>query len=67
MSDLRNVLNDDPRVAYALLFGSSARGTTHSESDIDVAVGLHEGTRLKPGDRRSDFPSGARRRTADPN
>jgi predicted nucleotidyltransferase len=50
MNDLGKVLADDPRVAYALLFGSSARGSTHSDSDIDVAVGFHEGTRLEPGD-----------------
>lgn len=37
---LRRVLDADPRVAFALLFGSAARGTARSDSDLDVAVGL---------------------------
>lgn len=43
---LRNVLIDDPRIAFALLFGSTARGDTTPFSDIDVAVGLKTGERL---------------------
>lgn len=43
---LRAVLETDSRLAYALLFGSIARGTAHSTSDVDVAVGLREGIRL---------------------
>lgn len=40
MDALREVLVDDPRIDYALVFGSSARGTAHATSDIDVAIGL---------------------------
>lgn len=36
---IRAVLEAEPRVAYALVFGSSARGTTHAHSDLDVAIG----------------------------
>ena len=43
---LRSVLESDARVAYALVFGSSARGTAHAESDVDVAVGLTPGDPL---------------------
>jgi predicted nucleotidyltransferase len=34
------VLDAEPAVAYALLFGSGARGTGHAGSDTDVAVEL---------------------------
>jgi predicted nucleotidyltransferase len=37
---LRAALEADPRVAYALVFGSGGRGTLHAHSDLDVAVGL---------------------------
>ena len=40
------MLEQDPRVTYALLFGSTARGTAHPGSDLDVAVGLQPGTVL---------------------
>jgi predicted nucleotidyltransferase len=43
---LRHVLEGDPRVAYALVFGSNARGTAGPHSDLDVAVGLAAGVRL---------------------
>jgi len=33
------VLNDEPRVAYALVFGSRARRTDHAGSDLDLAIG----------------------------
>jgi uncharacterized protein len=36
---LRRTLSDDPRIAYALVFGSTARGTSHALSDVDVAIG----------------------------
>lgn len=36
---LRQILSDDPRIAYALVFGSTARGTSHALSDVDVAIG----------------------------
>jgi predicted nucleotidyltransferase len=37
---LRATLESDPRIAYAIVFGSGAKGTAHPESDVDVAVGL---------------------------
>jgi predicted nucleotidyltransferase len=46
MDAIRRLLAEDPRVEYALVFGSSVRGTAHANSDIDVAVGLKSGTRL---------------------
>jgi predicted nucleotidyltransferase len=36
---LRKTLSDDSRIAYALVFGSIARGTSHALSDVDVAIG----------------------------
>ena len=45
---LRSALADDPRIAYALLFGSMARETGHVHSDIDVAVGSVDGKGLTP-------------------
>ena len=38
-------LADLPGVAFALIFGSSARGTTHAGSDVDVALGIGYGRR----------------------
>jgi predicted nucleotidyltransferase len=35
---LRRALEAEPDVAYALLFGSAARGTAHAGSDADVAL-----------------------------
>lgn len=43
---LKELVEPDARVAYALLFGSAARGVTSPQSDIDVAVGLASGVRL---------------------
>ena len=43
---LRRVLAQDPRIAYALAFGSSARGAARPDSDLDVAVGLAAGVHL---------------------
>jgi predicted nucleotidyltransferase len=37
---LREALDAEPAVAYAVLFGSSARRTGHAGSDTDVAVEL---------------------------
>ena len=45
---LRSVLGIDPRIAYAILFGSRARGGEHDGSDTDVAIGLTSGTGLAP-------------------
>jgi predicted nucleotidyltransferase len=40
---LRRVLEAEPGVAYALLFGSRARRSGHPHSDIDVAIQLAPG------------------------
>jgi predicted nucleotidyltransferase len=40
---LRPILDVDPRIAYAVAFGSSATGRMHASSDVDVAIGLAEG------------------------
>jgi predicted nucleotidyltransferase len=40
---LRPVLEADPRIAYAILFGSRGRGSQHDRSDTDVAIGLARG------------------------
>jgi uncharacterized protein len=40
---LRGVLEAEPAVAYAILFGSGARGTRRADSDLDVAIGLRPG------------------------
>ncbi len=46
MEAVRAVLAADPRVSYALLFGSRARGEASGHSDTDVAVGLVDGAEL---------------------
>ncbi len=48
MKALERALEQDPRLAYALLFGSTARQSSHSASDLDVAVGLALGVRFGP-------------------
>lgn len=56
IEDLRVVLEADSRIAYALLFGSSGKGTTHFGSDVDVAIGVIHKRRLglmEIGDLRS--------------
>jgi uncharacterized protein len=40
---IRGVLEADPRVRYALVFGSSAAGRAGPHSDLDIAVELHTG------------------------
>lgn len=40
---LCRILEAEPDVAYALLFGSSARGTAHAGSDADIAIELRPG------------------------
>lgn len=45
IEEIRRILEADERVAYALLFGSSSRGARHAGSDVDVAIGLSEGSR----------------------
>lgn len=46
IAQLRSVLETDPRIAYALLFGSKGRGTAHELSDTDLAIGLALGAKL---------------------
>lgn len=45
MRGLREALEADVRIAYALVFGSHARGKASAESDLDVAIGLADGAR----------------------
>lgn len=40
---LRHVLEEEPAIAYALVFGSGARGRLRPSSDVDVAIGCHHG------------------------
>src|SRR2546426_855307 len=40
LDELRRILEAEPAVAYALLFGSGARETGHAASDVDVAIEL---------------------------
>ena len=43
---VRDTLQQHPKIAYALLFGSAASETAHAASDLDVAVGLRAGESL---------------------
>jgi predicted nucleotidyltransferase len=43
LDELRHVLEEEGDIAYALLFGSGARGQLRAESDVDVAVELAPG------------------------
>ena len=45
---LRHALESEPGIAYAILFGSRARGTGHPGSDADVAIELTPGTARSP-------------------
>jgi hypothetical protein len=45
---LRHALEGEPDIAYAMLFGSGARGTEHTGSDADVAVELAAGAARDP-------------------
>lgn len=47
---IREAVERDPRITYALVFGSQARHTGHSHSDLDVAIGLVPGCRLDARD-----------------
>ena len=40
-----DALSEVPQVAFALIFGSRARGTAHADSDVDVALGFAHGRR----------------------
>jgi uncharacterized protein len=48
MNALRDVLAADPRIAYALVFGSEARESAHAGSDLDVALEFTSGIRPTP-------------------
>ncbi len=48
MEELQRALENETRLAYALVFGSRARGSALPKSDLDVAVGLAAGVRLDP-------------------
>ena len=64
MEALRQALEGDPRVGYALVFGSTARGSSHALSDLDVAIGPAQGRRLTAlelGDIASRLQSAAGR------
>jgi predicted nucleotidyltransferase len=60
---LRLVLEADPRIAYAVLFGSRGRESQHTRSDTDLAIGLTRGASLSAaevGDLLSRLESAAR-------
>jgi len=40
LAELREVLRTEPNVRLAVLYGSAARGTEHTDSDLDVVVDL---------------------------
>lgn len=64
IEDLRVALEADSRIAYALLFGSSVKGTTHFRSDVDVAIGVIDRRRLdlmEIGDLKSRLEAAAGR------
>jgi uncharacterized protein len=42
LAALRDALRTEPNVAFALLFGSVARGDDHADSDVDLMVALRE-------------------------
>jgi predicted nucleotidyltransferase len=44
LSDLRDALRTEPSVAFAVLFGSRARGDERGDSDVDLVVGFRTGT-----------------------
>ena len=46
LDTLRNALAREPEVSLALLFGSVARGTATSESDVDLAVRVEDDAQL---------------------
>jgi predicted nucleotidyltransferase len=50
VGQLRHVLEQEPRIAFALLFGSVARETSSPHSDMDIAVGLQQGVSLTTRD-----------------
>src|SRR5207245_2881074 len=51
MEAIRSVLEREPRIAYALVFGSAAREDGRPVRDLAVAIGLLRRTRLSVTDR----------------
>jgi uncharacterized protein len=47
---IRDALGGDARIAFAMLFGSAARGETTPHSDLDIAIGLEPATHLDARD-----------------
>ena len=45
LTELKNYFSNRTDVAFSFLYGSYARGTAHSESDIDIAVYFYPGVR----------------------
>ena len=43
---VREILLREPGLAFALVFGSRARGTHRADSDLDIAIGMPEGAHL---------------------
>lgn len=48
VATMARVLDADPRIAYGLVFGSTARGHARAASDLDVAIGLASHVELDP-------------------
>ncbi len=46
MDTIETILAADPRISFALRFGSTARGHSHSHSDVDLGIGLVDGAEL---------------------
>ena len=44
-ASIRRALADVPHAAFAIVFGSTARGTSHAGSDLDIALGFTDGHR----------------------
>ena len=49
-ASIRRALAEVPHAAFAIVFGSIARGTSHSRSDLDVALGFTDGHRPTAGE-----------------
>lgn len=62
IDDLAAVCASDKRIAYALLFGSSARATTHVHSDVDIAIdGAYQWDLIELGDLKCRLEAAAGR------
>lgn len=45
---IARVLDNEPRIAFGLVFGSTARGQAHAGSDLDLAVGVARDIPFEP-------------------